>query len=241
MPKVLIVTNDFPPRSGGIQSFVHALASRLPAGQVVVYAPAWQGAAEFDARQPFPVVRHPTSLMLPVPVRGQASTRDPDRARLRHRAVRCGSAAWPARARAAQGGRAPDRRPDARSRGRLGGAAWRASLVAADRRARGRADLPGGVLSGSGWPGRSHRGRPGGWSGWRRAWTTSRSVLGAAAPRSGSATGYRRGAGGPVRLADGAAQGTGHADPGVADGTRRAAGDAVAAGPAARRGRSLRA
>lgn len=67
MPKTLIVTNDFPPRRGGIQSFVHALASRLPAGQVVVYAPAWDGAAEFDARQPFPVVRHPTSLMLPVP------------------------------------------------------------------------------------------------------------------------------------------------------------------------------
>jgi phosphatidyl-myo-inositol dimannoside synthase len=67
MPKVLIVTNDFPPRSGGIQSFVHALAMRLPAGQVVVYAPAWTGAADFDAHQPFPVVRHPTSLMLPVP------------------------------------------------------------------------------------------------------------------------------------------------------------------------------
>ena len=30
MTKVLIVTNDFPPRSGGIQSFVHALAARLP-------------------------------------------------------------------------------------------------------------------------------------------------------------------------------------------------------------------
>ena len=67
MPKVLIVTNDFPPRSGGIQSFVHALATRLPPGQVVVYAPAWDGAAEFDARQPFAVIRHPTSLMLPMP------------------------------------------------------------------------------------------------------------------------------------------------------------------------------
>lgn len=67
MPKVLIVTNDFPPRSGGIQSFVHALAARLPAGGVVVYAPAWPGAAEFDAQQAFPVVRHRTSLMLPVP------------------------------------------------------------------------------------------------------------------------------------------------------------------------------
>ena len=67
MPKVLIVTNDFPPRRGGIQSFVHALATGLPAGTVTVYAPAWEGAAGHDARQPFPVVRHPGSLMLPVP------------------------------------------------------------------------------------------------------------------------------------------------------------------------------
>ena len=65
--KVLIVTNDFPPRRGGIQSFVHALALRMPPGSVVVYAPRWEGAAEFDAQQPFPVTRHPTSLMLPVP------------------------------------------------------------------------------------------------------------------------------------------------------------------------------
>jgi phosphatidyl-myo-inositol dimannoside synthase len=67
VPKVLIVSNDFPPRRGGIQSFVHALALRLPAGSVVVYAPSWEGAAVFDAGQPFPVIRHPTSLMLPVP------------------------------------------------------------------------------------------------------------------------------------------------------------------------------
>ena len=67
MGKTLVVTNDFPPRRGGIQSFVHALACRLPAGSAVVYAPSWEGAAEFDARQPMPVIRHPTSLMLPVP------------------------------------------------------------------------------------------------------------------------------------------------------------------------------
>ena len=59
------MTNDFPPRSGGIQSYLHALAQRLPAESLVVYAPAWPGAAEFDARQPFPVYRHPGSLMLP--------------------------------------------------------------------------------------------------------------------------------------------------------------------------------
>jgi phosphatidylinositol alpha-1,6-mannosyltransferase len=67
MPKVLVLTNDFPPRPGGIQFFVHALALRLPPENVTVYAPAWEGAAMFDAEQPFPVVRHPTSLMLPVP------------------------------------------------------------------------------------------------------------------------------------------------------------------------------
>ena len=67
MPNVLIVTNDFPPRRGGIQSFVHALAAGMPAGTVTVYAPAWSGSGEFDALQPFPVIRHPGSLMLPVP------------------------------------------------------------------------------------------------------------------------------------------------------------------------------
>jgi len=67
MNRVLIVTNDYPPRRGGIQSFVHALAQRLPADEVVVYAPRWPGAAEFDAALPFPVIRHPGSVMLPVP------------------------------------------------------------------------------------------------------------------------------------------------------------------------------
>lgn len=59
------MTNDFPPRAGGIQSYVLALAQRLPADSLVVYAPSWPGAAEFDARQTFPVFRHPGSLMLP--------------------------------------------------------------------------------------------------------------------------------------------------------------------------------
>ncbi|TDB93683.1 glycosyltransferase family 4 protein [Actinomadura sp. 7K534] len=67
MTRTLFVTNDFPPRPGGIQAFVHGLALRRPPGSVVVYAPDWEGAAEFDAAQPFPVVRHPGSLMLPEP------------------------------------------------------------------------------------------------------------------------------------------------------------------------------
>lgn len=66
MNRTLVVTNDFPPRQGGIQGYVHSLVCRLPPESVVVYAPAWPGAAEFDAAQPFPVIRHPSSLMLPV-------------------------------------------------------------------------------------------------------------------------------------------------------------------------------
>lgn len=65
MRRTLLVTNDFPPRAGGIQSYVLALAQRLPADALVVYAPSWPGATEFDADQPFPVYRHPGSLMLP--------------------------------------------------------------------------------------------------------------------------------------------------------------------------------
>jgi phosphatidylinositol alpha-1,6-mannosyltransferase len=65
--RTLLVTNDFPPRTGGIQTYLQAFADRLPPGELAVYAPAWPGAAEYDAASPVPVHRHPTSLMLPVP------------------------------------------------------------------------------------------------------------------------------------------------------------------------------
>jgi phosphatidyl-myo-inositol dimannoside synthase len=65
--RTLLVTNDFPPRPGGIQSFVHNLAVRQPAGSVVVYASTWRGAEKFDAEQPFEVVRERTSVLLPTP------------------------------------------------------------------------------------------------------------------------------------------------------------------------------
>lgn len=71
MSRTLLVTNDFPPRPGGIQSYLHAFASALPADDLVVYAPSWERGGrshrDFDAAQPFPVYRHPTSLMLPTP------------------------------------------------------------------------------------------------------------------------------------------------------------------------------
>ncbi|HEY3714975.1 MAG TPA: glycosyltransferase family 4 protein [Jatrophihabitantaceae bacterium] len=65
--RTLIVTNDFPPRQGGIQSFVHEVAIRQPVGSVVVYASDHDGSGEFDAAQPFPVIRHPTGLLVPTP------------------------------------------------------------------------------------------------------------------------------------------------------------------------------
>ncbi|MDX2852793.1 glycosyltransferase family 4 protein [Actinacidiphila glaucinigra] len=70
MDKTLIVTNDFPPRPGGIQAFVHSMALRLDPGRVVVYASTWRDGSEvaaFDAEQPFPVVRDRTTMLLPTP------------------------------------------------------------------------------------------------------------------------------------------------------------------------------
>ncbi|HEX3780424.1 MAG TPA: glycosyltransferase family 4 protein [Pseudonocardiaceae bacterium] len=71
MRRTLLVTNDFPPRQGGIQTYLHTLAGHLPPEDLVVYAPAWERGVEhhpeFDAAQPYRVVRHPTSLMLPTP------------------------------------------------------------------------------------------------------------------------------------------------------------------------------
>jgi phosphatidylinositol alpha-1,6-mannosyltransferase len=65
--RVLLVTNDFPPRPGGIQSFLAGLVARLPAEDVVVYTSRWRGWEEWDDAAPFTVVREPTSVLLPTP------------------------------------------------------------------------------------------------------------------------------------------------------------------------------
>ncbi|MGR4851734.1 glycosyltransferase family 4 protein [Streptomyces sp. LARHCF252] len=74
MRKTLIVTNDFPPRPGGIQAFLHNMALRLDPQQLVVYASTWkrgregvEATAAFDAEQPFTVVRDRTTMLLPTP------------------------------------------------------------------------------------------------------------------------------------------------------------------------------
>ncbi|WP_432523698.1 glycosyltransferase family 4 protein [Kineococcus sp. SYSU DK006] len=72
----LVVTNDFPPRTGGIETFVHAVARRLPAAstgaaaQVVVHTARQRGDAEVDAAlaaEGVLVVRDPSPLMVPTP------------------------------------------------------------------------------------------------------------------------------------------------------------------------------
>ncbi|RBQ20244.1 alpha-(1-2)-phosphatidylinositol mannosyltransferase [Spongiactinospora rosea] len=73
--RTLIVTNDLPPRPGGIQAFVHGLAMHRPPGSVVVYAPRWPGCEAFDGRQPYQVVRHPGALMLPLPAVARRAAR----------------------------------------------------------------------------------------------------------------------------------------------------------------------
>lgn len=74
MHKTLIVTNDFPPRPGGIQAFLHNMALRLDPERLVVYASTWkrsregvEATAAFDAEQPFTVVRDRTTMLLPTP------------------------------------------------------------------------------------------------------------------------------------------------------------------------------
>jgi phosphatidylinositol alpha-1,6-mannosyltransferase len=65
--RVLVVTNDFPPRVGGIQTYLHELYARLDPSSVVVLAPAQPGDAAFDRAQPFEVVRWPGRIYWPTP------------------------------------------------------------------------------------------------------------------------------------------------------------------------------
>ncbi|MGQ9518155.1 MAG: glycosyltransferase [Anaerolineae bacterium] len=55
---ILLVTLGCPPTRGGMQSWLYQRAV-LAAERVVVVAPAVRGAREFDARQPFPILRGP--------------------------------------------------------------------------------------------------------------------------------------------------------------------------------------
>ena len=65
--KHLLVTNDFPPKIGGIQSLLWEWWRRLPPGSFAVLTSPYEGAAEFDAEQPFHIERTREPVLLPHP------------------------------------------------------------------------------------------------------------------------------------------------------------------------------
>jgi phosphatidylinositol alpha-1,6-mannosyltransferase len=64
----LLVTNDFPPKTGGIQSYLWELWRRLPPGDVTVLTTPHPSAARFDADQAFRVERTREPVLLPNPL-----------------------------------------------------------------------------------------------------------------------------------------------------------------------------
>lgn len=66
--KILLITNDYPPRVGGIQVYLENLYRRLAARhEVTVFAPAYPGDVAFDAQQSYKIVRYPGRIYWPTP------------------------------------------------------------------------------------------------------------------------------------------------------------------------------
>ena len=65
--KHLLVTNDFPPKIGGIQSLLWEWWRRLPPESFAVLTSPYAGTAEFDAAQPFHIERTREPVLLPHP------------------------------------------------------------------------------------------------------------------------------------------------------------------------------
>ena len=63
----LLVTNDFPPKIGGIQSYLWELWRRLPPAETTVLTTPYSGDRAWDAAQPFRVVRRREPVLLPSP------------------------------------------------------------------------------------------------------------------------------------------------------------------------------
>lgn len=63
----LLVTNDFPPKVGGIQSYLWELWRRLDPADVTVLTTPYRGAAEFDAAAPIDIRRTLDPVLLPHP------------------------------------------------------------------------------------------------------------------------------------------------------------------------------
>ena len=66
--KHLLVTNDFPPKIGGIQSLLWEWWRRLPSDSFAVLTSPYKGAEEFDAQQPYRIERVREPVLLPHPM-----------------------------------------------------------------------------------------------------------------------------------------------------------------------------
>ena len=69
MARTLLVTNDFPPTIGGIQSYLRDFLRTLDSQDIVVFASTQDAdaAAEYDKSVDYTVVRWPRKVMLPTP------------------------------------------------------------------------------------------------------------------------------------------------------------------------------
>ena len=67
MTRHLLVTNDFPPKIGGIQSYLWELWRRLPPDDVIVLTTPHGDDDLFDRRQPFRIERTREPVLLPHP------------------------------------------------------------------------------------------------------------------------------------------------------------------------------
>ncbi len=65
--KHLLVTNDYPPKIGGIQSLLWEWWRRLPADRFAVLTSPYEGAATFDAGEAYRIERTPEPVLLPHP------------------------------------------------------------------------------------------------------------------------------------------------------------------------------
>lgn len=63
----LLVTNDFPPKLGGIQTYLWELWRRLDPGTFTVLTTPYEGTVKWDAAQAFPVERTREKVLLPTP------------------------------------------------------------------------------------------------------------------------------------------------------------------------------
>lgn len=71
MASILLVTNDFGPRAGGIETFVIGLLERIPGGEVIVYTSNQEECSEYDAKwlqnHRVEVIRDRSKILLPTP------------------------------------------------------------------------------------------------------------------------------------------------------------------------------